>query len=155
MMRLGAAFIALCMVLIAGSLGAVLYLAAGMSGSVAAHEIALARGAASALMPAQAPATAAAESAESAATVDPAELGEPESERMSSGRFRGMDRTQVVALIAGAIAANRIDLHLQPIVSLPQRKVRFYEGLTRLRAEDGEVLLPADFLLYAESGGLM
>src|SRR5437868_2506319 len=32
MMRLGAAFIAICMVLIAGSLGAILYLSAGLSG---------------------------------------------------------------------------------------------------------------------------
>ena len=37
----------------------------------------------------------------------------------------------------GAIEADRIDLYLQPIVTLPQRKVRYYEAFTRLRTEDG------------------
>ena len=42
----------------------------------------------------------------------------------------------------GAIDANRVDLYLQPIVTLPQRKVRYYEAMSRLRTEDGDVLLP-------------
>ena len=42
------------------------------------------------------------------------------------------------------LEANRADLYLQPIVTLPQRKVRYYEAFTRLRTEDGEQLLPAD-----------
>ncbi len=54
-----------------------------------------------------------------------------------------------------AIDANRIDLYLQPIVSLPQRQVRFYEALTRLRAEDGEIMQPADYIDIAERNGLM
>src|SRR5262249_57211076 len=58
-------------------------------------------------------------------------------------------------MIRRAVEANRVDLYLQPIVTLPQRKVRYYEGLTRLRSDDGDLLLPADFLEYAESGGLM
>jgi cyclic-di-GMP phosphodiesterase TipF (flagellum assembly factor) len=85
---------------------------------------------------------------------DIAELGEPEPERLG-GRFRGLDRSQVLALIAGAIDQNRMDLYLQPVVTLPQRKVRFYEAMTRLRTEDGDVLSPSDFLSFAESGGLM
>ena len=44
------------------------------------------------------------------------------------------DRT----IVRGAIEANRIDLYLQPIVTLPQRKVRYYEAMTRLRTEDGD-----------------
>ena len=54
-----------------------------------------------------------------------------------------------------SIEANRIDLYLQPIVSLPQRQVRFYEALTRLRAEDGEMMMPADYIGVAERAGLM
>jgi len=30
-----------------------------------------------------------------------------------------------------------VDLYLQPIVSLPQRKLRYYEALSRLRSQDG------------------
>jgi cyclic-di-GMP phosphodiesterase TipF (flagellum assembly factor) len=253
MTRLGAAFIAICMVLIAGSLGAVLFLSVGLSAmeasvlalsllvtlivyntaatrghdrdvvsqqiadlsrgtadlarqvgevgrrleaaeataqaaaeraraataplaaeietlgtlvkqlaeSVAAHEAALASTAISGLMaahpPPPPPPEPAAESppAESAATADPGELGEPEPEQVAGGRFRGVDRAHVSALISDAIEDNRVDLYLQPIVSLPQRKVRFYEAMARLRTEDGEVLSPADFLPFAEAGGLM
>ena len=54
-----------------------------------------------------------------------------------------------------AVDANRIDLHLQPIVTLPQRKVRFYEAMSRLRSESGEAMLPADFIAHAEAAGLM
>jgi cyclic-di-GMP phosphodiesterase TipF (flagellum assembly factor) len=246
MMRLGALFIAVCMVLIAGSVGAVLYLSTGFSGieasvigiavltalaiynsasgrvrdrsdaderiadlsrgtadlarqvadlgrrleaaeaataagvdravaaagpiaaemvtlgslvtqlaeSVAAHEAALAR-LASAPPPAAAPVQPATPAnVEASAMADIAELGEPEPERLG-GRFRGMDRSQVLTLIADAIDQNRMDLYLQPVVTLPQRKVRFYEAMTRLRTEDGEVLSPTDFLSFAESGGVM
>ena len=31
-------------------------------------------------------------------------------------------------MIAAAVDSNRIDLYLQPIVTLPQRKVRYYEA---------------------------
>ncbi len=61
----------------------------------------------------------------------------------------------ILAQIRGAIDANRIDLYLQPIVTLPQRKVRYYEAVSRLRTEDGELVAAADFLPHAEAAGLM
>ena len=61
----------------------------------------------------------------------------------------------ILAMIRGIIDANRVDLYLQPIVTLPQRKIRYYEALTRLRSENGSLLLPVDFIEAAESGGLM
>ena len=54
-----------------------------------------------------------------------------------------------------AIEAQRIDLYLQPIVTLPQRKVRYYEAMSRLKAGNGEMVAAADFLPYAEAGSLM
>jgi len=57
--------------------------------------------------------------------------------------------------IAGAVDANRVDLYLQPIVTLPQRKVRYYEAMSRLRNERGEVMHAAEFIAHAEAGGLM
>jgi cyclic-di-GMP phosphodiesterase TipF (flagellum assembly factor) len=66
------------------------------------------------------------------------------------------ERTQdMLAAIRNAIEANRIDLHLQPIVTLPQRKVRFYEAMSRLRTQNGDVVLAAEFISQAEAGGLM
>jgi cyclic-di-GMP phosphodiesterase, flagellum assembly factor TipF len=94
---------------------------------------------------------------ERADAIDRAELGEPEKPagRATSGHFKGMEKAEVVAQIARAVEANRVDLFLQPIVTLPQRKVRYYEALTRLRGDDGALLSPDDFLSYAENSGLM
>jgi len=58
-------------------------------------------------------------------------------------------------VIRTSLEENRVDLYLQPIVSLPQRKVRFYEALSRLRAEDGEVIMPAQYIRVAAPAGLM
>jgi cyclic-di-GMP phosphodiesterase, flagellum assembly factor TipF len=57
--------------------------------------------------------------------------------------------------IRAAIEANRVDLYLQPVVTLPQRKVRYYEAISRLRAENGDVIAAADFLQCAEQANLM
>jgi cyclic-di-GMP phosphodiesterase TipF (flagellum assembly factor) len=60
-----------------------------------------------------------------------------------------------IEAVREAIDANRIDLYLQSIVTLPQRKARYYEGLTRLRTESGSVIEPPEFLEAAEACGLM
>ena len=64
-------------------------------------------------------------------------------------------RTEMIAVVRDAIDAGRVDLYLQPIVTLPQRKVRYYEAFTRLRNAEGGVLTPTEFLAAAEAGGLM
>ncbi|WP_237154585.1 EAL domain-containing protein [Oryzibacter oryziterrae] len=43
------------------------------------------------------------------------------------------------------IRSEAIELHLQPIVTLPQRKVRYYEVLTRLKGADG-LINAAEFI---------
>jgi cyclic-di-GMP phosphodiesterase, flagellum assembly factor TipF len=69
--------------------------------------------------------------------------------------FSGLERDGIIAAIRHAIDANRIDLYLQPIVTLPQRKVRYYEAMSRLKAENGDIVAAADFLKFAEAGSLM
>jgi cyclic-di-GMP phosphodiesterase TipF (flagellum assembly factor) len=64
-------------------------------------------------------------------------------------------RAEMVETIREALDAGRVDLYLQPIVTLPQRKVRFYEAFTRLRTADGTLLAPTEFLDAAEAAGLM
>ena len=64
-------------------------------------------------------------------------------------------RAEMIATVRDAIDAGRVDLYLQPIVTLPQRKVRYYEAFTRLRTADGVLLQPSEFLEAAEAGGLM
>lgn len=70
-------------------------------------------------------------------------------------RFRGLSRESIADLISKAADGNRIDLYLQPIVTLPQRKVRYYEAMSRLRTDDGEIIPAVDFIDVAESVGLM
>jgi cyclic-di-GMP phosphodiesterase TipF (flagellum assembly factor) len=58
------------------------------------------------------------------------------------------------AALTHAIADGRIEIYLQPLVALPQRKVRFYEALARLRGVDGTVFAAERFLPVAEAMGL-
>jgi cyclic-di-GMP phosphodiesterase, flagellum assembly factor TipF len=70
----------------------------------------------------------------------------------------GGDRRASGALletIRDALTENRVDLYLQPIVGLPQRKTVFYESFSRLRDETGRVMMPAEYLAVAEPAGLM
>jgi cyclic-di-GMP phosphodiesterase TipF (flagellum assembly factor) len=78
-----------------------------------------------------------------------------ENDTVGGRRFRGLSRAGIVESIGKAADANRIDLYLQPIVTLPQRKVRYYEALSRLRTEEGDVIPAGDFIDTAESVGLM
>src|SRR3990167_6044334 len=67
----------------------------------------------------------------------------------------GPQEDAILRDVRDALHFGRVDLHLQPIVSLPQRRVSFYEGFTRLRRPDGSLILPADFLDAARRSSLM
>jgi cyclic-di-GMP phosphodiesterase TipF (flagellum assembly factor) len=67
----------------------------------------------------------------------------------------GPDDEEMLETIRRSLEDNRVDLYLQPVVSLPQRKVRFYEALSRLRAEDGTLIMPSQYIRVAEPAGLM
>ncbi|MEO1015090.1 MAG: EAL domain-containing protein [Pseudomonadota bacterium] len=57
---------------------------------------------------------------------------------------------ETLSRVKDAILEGRIELYLQPIVSLPQRKPRFYEAFSRLRDADGDILKPASYIEAAE-----
>jgi cyclic-di-GMP phosphodiesterase TipF (flagellum assembly factor) len=136
-----------------------------LADSVAAHEAALAAGRAQpAQMAAPAPSavngTAAAAAPSAIADAPPVAAAATASAPVASAEpkiaaFAGLDRDGIIAAIARAIDASRIDLYLQPVVTLPQRKVRYYEALSRLKAETGDLVAAGDFLPYAEAGALM
>ena len=56
--------------------------------------------------------------------------------------------------IREALEAKRTEFYLQPIAGMKDRKVRFYEGLTRLRDARGKVIMPAVYLPLAMKAGL-
>jgi cyclic-di-GMP phosphodiesterase, flagellum assembly factor TipF len=66
-----------------------------------------------------------------------------------------VNNAQLLVAIKSAIEANRLDIHLQPMVTLPQRKIRFYEAMSRLRDDKEHVLTAGDFIGTAEVAGLM
>jgi cyclic-di-GMP phosphodiesterase, flagellum assembly factor TipF len=66
-----------------------------------------------------------------------------------------MAEPEMLEMIRASLEENRVDLYLQPTVSLPQRKVRFYEALSRLRSENGSVIMPAQYIKIAAPAGLM
>jgi cyclic-di-GMP phosphodiesterase TipF (flagellum assembly factor) len=86
-----------------------------------------------------------------APAAEPAAAAVPSAADASAGR----SSTQILAAVKNAIEANRIDIYLQPMVTLPQRKVRFYEAVTRLRDDGDQILTADDFIGTAEAAGLM
>src|ERR1700674_1064338 len=129
--------------------------------SVAAHDAALGRGTrvTSSAPPRPAPEPVSAWTEPSAAPAVAAAakplVAEGKPKPRPSGTLRDLDENAILDLIRDAVDANRIDLYLQPIVTLPQRKVRYYEATSQLRDEDGDLVPAADFVAHAEAGGLM
>ena len=57
-------------------------------------------------------------------------------------------------LVQEAVRDDRIDIALQPIVSLPQRKIRHFEVVGQLHTASGGSVQPEDFQSAAEAEGL-
>ena len=57
--------------------------------------------------------------------------------------------------ITDALKQGRIELHLQPVVTLPQRRTRYYDATPRLKLADGTVLEPSGFRSRFLASGLL
>lgn len=69
--------------------------------------------------------------------------------------FAEDDDDAMLEIIREGIEQGRVDLYLQPTVTLPGRKVRYFEGLTRIRKADGEIVMPRDYMPVAKRSALM
>lgn len=58
-------------------------------------------------------------------------------------------------IVRNAIEDSRVELHLQPVVRLPSRKIAHYEALSRVRDSQGSVIFPNAYLPAAEASGLV
>lgn len=67
----------------------------------------------------------------------------------------GFDDNQLLDIVREGLKRDRVDLYLQPVVSLPQRKTRFYECFSRIRDEQGRVVLPERYLEIARREGFV
>ena len=79
----------------------------------------------------------------------------PDAAAAAGASFKSLDADGIVTCIREAIEVGRMDIYLQPVVTLPHRKVRFYEALTRLRTAGGEQVMAEDFIPHAEAAGLV
>ena len=80
------------------------------------------------------------------------------SHQVEKAEAAGLAAPQASALLAtvrAALDAGRVDLYLQAVVSLPQRRTQYYESFSRLRDDTGRVLMPAEYLSVAEPEGLV
>lgn len=87
--------------------------------------------------------------------VPPREPADPPVAAPASSFEPAVDELPMMDDVRQSIESNRIELFLQPIMMLPQRRVRYYEALTRLRGQDGNLLMPKDYLGLAETAGVM
>jgi cyclic-di-GMP phosphodiesterase TipF (flagellum assembly factor) len=62
---------------------------------------------------------------------------------------------EILDALREGLRENGVELALQPIVTLPQRKRRFFECFSRVRISDGRVLTPEQYLDIAEQHGLV
>ncbi len=62
---------------------------------------------------------------------------------------------QLLSVIKSSLSENRVDLYLQPMVSLPSRKAAHFECFSRVRDEEGRVVLPRQYMKVAETKGLI
>jgi cyclic-di-GMP phosphodiesterase TipF (flagellum assembly factor) len=67
----------------------------------------------------------------------------------------GLDEQAILDLVREGLRENAVELALQPIVSLPQRKRRYFECYSRVRTRDGKIIVPEQYLDVAERYGLL
>jgi cyclic-di-GMP phosphodiesterase, flagellum assembly factor TipF len=72
-----------------------------------------------------------------------------------NGSSGGKGDQELKAVVNEAIANGQVELYLQPVVTLPQRKVRYYEALSRIQLPGESVIEAARFIPAARSAGLL
>jgi cyclic-di-GMP phosphodiesterase, flagellum assembly factor TipF len=66
-----------------------------------------------------------------------------------------VDDDEMLDIVAQAIEGGRVDLYLQPTVTLPERRSCYFEALTRIRTKSDELILPSAYVSVAEPSGMM
>jgi cyclic-di-GMP phosphodiesterase TipF (flagellum assembly factor) len=96
--------------------------------------------------------------ANTTATPDSADA-DPLADRLSTRAPRvlpdTLSDTEILRIVETGLHENRVDLYLQSIVTLPQRKTRYYEAFSRIRNEEGQVIVPEQYLGVAAQQGLL
>jgi cyclic-di-GMP phosphodiesterase TipF (flagellum assembly factor) len=67
----------------------------------------------------------------------------------------GLDEGTILDLVRDGLRENGVELAVQPIVSLPQRKRRYFECSSPIRVGQDRVLVPEQYIDIAERHGLI
>ena len=86
---------------------------------------------------------------------DEAEAGERTITPIAPEDLAELNDADMLAIVREALDSDRVDLYLQPIVSLPQRKHRFYECFSRIRDANDTLIGPEAYIEIAEREGLI
>jgi cyclic-di-GMP phosphodiesterase, flagellum assembly factor TipF len=66
-----------------------------------------------------------------------------------------LGEAQLLEAIERGLREEKVELYIQPVVSLPQRRRRFYECYSRIVTDGGGVIMPEQYIPVAERAGLM
>ncbi len=77
-------------------------------------------------------------------------LPEFETEDKDGIEFEVNDEMQDI--VSTAVRDDRVDIFLQPIVKLPNRKISFYEVFARLKKDNGDFIPATDYMMHAAKG---
>jgi cyclic-di-GMP phosphodiesterase TipF (flagellum assembly factor) len=78
-----------------------------------------------------------------------------EMEEAMDSKFAHYSDAMILGLLEQAVQDDRIDVFVQPVVSLPQRKHRMYEVFGRIRAMTGTYLPAEHYMRLAQKENLM
>lgn len=79
----------------------------------------------------------------------------PETDETEAPADRSPTDDEILDIVRSGLQENKVDLYLQPVVRLPQRRTLFYEAFSRIRGPQGEVITPGQYLTVAEEAGLI
>lgn len=79
----------------------------------------------------------------------------PEINNLEKAQHNNKEADEILNIMHHALEDNRIDLYLQPIVTLPSRKILHYEAYSRVRDDKGDVIFPNQYIKLAEDTGLV
>ena len=78
-----------------------------------------------------------------------------EEEPLIAADTAGIGDDEMLEIVSQAIEAGRVDLYLQPTVTLPERRPRYFEAFTRIRTKADSLILPGSYLPPAEASGMI
>ena len=96
------------------------------------------------------------EAVEAVEEVEVEEVADPSDEPVTATYVDDDDEEDAMRrTIREAVEAERVELFLQSTVTLPERKLRYFEALTRVRTADEDLVLPGEYVPVAKRAGMM